>query len=116
MRTVTLAIGLAIAASNAVVAQAASHEHDMSQHQMAMPAASSEITHQSSGVLKAVNANENKVQIAHESIAELGWPAMTMWFTLSAPLPKNLKAGDTVRFEMLQGEKKQWVIVKIGRK
>jgi Cu/Ag efflux protein CusF len=41
---------------------------------------------------------------------------MTMWFALRDPLPKDIKAGDAVRFELMQGEKKQWVIVKIERK
>lgn len=115
MRTITLAIGLVIAASNAVVAQAASHEHDMSQHQMAMPTASNEARYQTSGVLKTVNAKDGKVQITHAPIAELGWPAMTMWFALQTPLPQNLKAGDKVLFEMVQKNGKQWVIVNIGR-
>ncbi|HZW24184.1 MAG TPA: copper-binding protein [Gallionella sp.] len=111
MRKLTLALGLAIAAGCAT-AQAATHEHDMSQQQAAsQPAAA---MHQGSGVLKAVNTG--KVQIAHEPIAELGWPAMTMWFALRASLPRGLKAGDAVRFELAQENGKQWVIVAIRRK
>ncbi|MEK7810692.1 MAG: copper-binding protein [Pseudomonadota bacterium] len=112
MKTLTLAIALILATSTGM-AQASSHEHDMSQHQMAMPAASSEVKYPASGVLKAVNANADKVQIAHAPIAELGWPTMTMWFALQAPLPQDLKAGDNVRFEMVQKNGKQWVIVNI---
>ncbi|MFZ2162777.1 MAG: copper-binding protein [Sideroxyarcus sp.] len=67
-------------------------------------------------MLKSVNAKDGKVLIAHEPIADLDWPSMTMWFALREPLPKDLKTGDAVRFEIMQGEKKQWVIVKIGRK
>ncbi|MDO8989782.1 MAG: copper-binding protein [Sideroxyarcus sp.] len=112
MKTLTLALALAIATCSGT-ARAASHEHEH-QHDMATQQAAT--THTGTGVLKAVNAKDGKVQIAHEPIAELDWPAMTMWFTLREPLPKNLKAGDAVRFEIMQGEKKQWVIVKIGRK
>ena len=57
-----------------------------------------------------------KVLIAHEAIADLNWPPMTMWFALRDPLPKDIKTGDAVRFELMQGERKQWVIVKIRRK
>ncbi len=110
MKQLTLAIALLTSIG---LAQAASHEHDMSQHPMAMPTASNEIKHQSSGVLKAVNANAGKVQIAHEPIAELGWPAMTMWFALQTPLPQNLKAGDKVLFEIAQKNGKQWGVVNI---
>jgi Cu/Ag efflux protein CusF len=58
----------------------------------------------------------NKVQITHEPIAELEWPAMTMWFALQAPLPAQLKLGDRVRFEMEQTRSKEWVIHRIERK
>jgi Cu(I)/Ag(I) efflux system protein CusF len=112
MKTIALTLGLAIASSSAM-AQAATPEHDMSQHQMAMQPAAK---HEGVGVLKAVNAKDSKVQIAHEAIAELGWPPMTMWFALRDPFPQDLKAGDAVRFELMEGAKKQWVIVKIGRK
>ncbi len=67
-------------------------------------------------MLKAVNTVSGKVQIAHEAIADLGWPPMTMWFALHDPIPQDLKVGDAVRFELQQGENKQWVIMKIGRK
>lgn len=112
MKTLTLAFLFALLATG-TAARAASHEHEH-QHDTATQQAAA--THTSVGVLKAVNAKDGKVQIAHEPIAELDWPSMTMWFTLREPLSKDLKAGDAVRFEIMQGEKKQWVIVKIGRK
>lgn len=111
MKKLTLALGLAIAAGCAM-AQAATHEHDMSKHRAAsQPAAA---VHQGTGVLKAVNAG--KVQIAHDAIAALGWPAMSMWFALRGSLPQDLKIGDAVRFELVQENGKQWVIVAIQRK
>ena len=112
MKTLTL-IFFFILLATGTAARAASHEHEH-QHDTATQQAAA--THAGTGVLKAVNAKDGKVQIAHEPIAELDWPSMTMWFTLRDPLPKDLKAGDAVRFEMMQGEKKQWVIVKIRRK
>ena len=115
MKTLTLVLGMTLA-SGSGMAQAATHEHDTSQHQMAMQMASSAAGHEGTGVLKAVNTKAGKVQISHEAIADLSWPAMTMWFAVRDPLPQDLKVGDTVHFELMQGEKNQWVIVKIGRK
>lgn len=108
MKTLTLAIGLVIVTSSGM-AQAATPEHGKSQHQMTAK-------QEGMGILKAVNAKAGKVQIAHEPIAALGWPAMTMWFALRDSLPVEIKADAAVRFEMIQDEKKQWVIVRIGRK
>lgn len=113
MKTLTLLLTLTIVATIGM-AQAATQEHDMSQHQMQM--ASSATGHQGVGIIKDVNTKSGKVLIAHEAIADLSWPPMTMWFALRDPLPKDLKVGDAVRFEMMQDEKKQWVIVKIGRR
>lgn len=31
---------------------------------------------------ETINEPAHKVQIAHEAIASLNWPAMSMWFTL----------------------------------
>ena len=115
MKTLTLAFGMAIAATGGM-AHAAAHEHDMSQHRVAMQLATNAARHEGVGVLKAMNAKDDKVQLAHEAIADLGWPAMTMWFVLRDPLPRNLKVGDAVRFELLQEDGKQWVIVAIKRK
>lgn len=43
-----------------------------------------------------------KVQIAHQAIDSLGWPAMTMWCALRGSLPQDFEAGDAVRFELAQ--------------
>lgn len=43
------------------------------------------------GVLKAVKAN--KMQIAHDPMPELQWPAMTMWFGLRDALPQDIRVG-----------------------
>ena len=107
---IQLTLVLALLASLGI-AQAASHEdgmtHDMSSH--AAPAA----THQGTGVVKAIKSD--KVQIAHEPITSLSWPSMTMWFAVK-DMPHDLRVGDHVRFDMMQGDKKQWMIVDIERK
>ncbi len=81
-----------------------------------MQMASSDTGYEGIGILKAVNAKAGKVQIAHEAISTLGWPPMTMWFALRNPLPRDIKVGDAVRFELVQEETKQWTVVKIIRK
>jgi Cu/Ag efflux protein CusF len=98
------------------LAQAASHEqgknndmqHDMSSHDMQAA------MHQGKGVVKAIKPG--KVQIAHEPIPALDWPAMTMWFDLKASAGHDIRVGDRVHFEMMQDEKKKWGIVRIDRK
>lgn len=112
MKTLPIVLGMTLAISNGM-AHAAMHDDDMSQHMMSMQVASSDAGHEGVGVLKAVNAKAGKVQIAHEAIATLGWPPMTMWFAVHDPLPQDIKVGDAVRFELMQGAKNQWVITKI---
>ncbi|MFA6120692.1 MAG: copper-binding protein [Sideroxydans sp.] len=106
MRTLTLTFALLSAIS---LAQAASHTHEM-RHDMSSHSA----TQHATGVVKALQAN--KIQITHEPIAALNWPAMTMWFSLLKPIQNNIKVGDEVRFEMTQGSDKQWTIVTIQQK
>ena len=77
---------------------------------------SSRIKHEGFGVLKAVNMKAGKVQLAHEAIPSLHWPPMTMWFTLKAPLPSDVKAGDNVLFEMEQTQPEEWAITRIEPK
>jgi Cu(I)/Ag(I) efflux system protein CusF len=114
MNKLTLAFLFALLATSAA-ARAASNEHE--QHHDASSAQTQQTaTHIAAGVLKAINVKDGKVQIAHEPVAALGWPSMTMWFMVRDPLPQDLKAGDVVRFELLQDDNKQWVIVKIARK
>jgi Cu/Ag efflux protein CusF len=111
MKKLALILGFAFAATGGM-AQAATHEHDMSQHHAASQSAAA--THNGTGVLKAVNAG--KVQIAHQAIDSLGWPAMTMWFALRDPLPDEVRVGDGVRFELEQVRSKEWAITRIERK
>ncbi|MFH2139473.1 MAG: copper-binding protein [Pseudomonadota bacterium] len=107
MKKITLAI--AVLASIGL-AHAASHEHEM-KHEMSSH--NMQAMHQGTGVVKAVKSG--KVQIAHEPISSLEWPAMSMWFELKGHAGHELKAGDRVHFEMMQGDKKKWVIVKIEK-
>jgi Cu(I)/Ag(I) efflux system protein CusF len=114
MNKLTLAFFFALLATS-VLARAASNEHEQ-HHDAPSPQTQQTATHIAAGVLKAINVKDGKVQIAHEPIAALGWPSMTMWFVLRDPLPQGLKAGDAVRFELMLDDKKQWLIVNISHK
>lgn len=110
--TLLLIIAMTVTAPMAGTAYAItpSHNHEEAQH------AQAQTKHEGYGVFKSVNTEAGKVQIAHQPIDSLGWPAMTMWFALRSSLPHDLKVGDDVRFELVQENGKQWVIVMIRRK
>ena len=53
------------------------------------------------GKVEAIGKDE--VTLSHEPIASLQWPAMTMGFKAPANVvPKDLKVGDAVKFELRQ--------------
>lgn len=113
MKTLTLLLSMTLASG---MAQATGLAHDMSQHEMATMVAANTSGPTGVGVIRAVNETTGKVQIAHEPIAGLNWPAMTMWFELQKPLPANLKVGDRVLFELTQKLNNKWVITRIESK
>ena len=113
MKKLTLAIALLASLG---LAQAASHEHEMDHNMSGHDMSSHDMQpamHQGMGVVKAVKAG--KMQIAHEPIPSLQWPTMTMWFELKGHAGHDISVGDKVHFEMMQGEKKKWVIEKIEK-
>lgn len=107
--TLIVAMTATIPMVGAAYASTPSHGHEM-QH------AASQMKHEAFGVLKAVNPGAGEVQLAHEAIPSLHWPSMTMWFALHGTLPKEIKVGDSVRFELEQTQSKAWVITRIERK
>jgi Cu(I)/Ag(I) efflux system protein CusF len=60
-------------------------------------------THKATGVVKSVDAKNNTVTFAHEPVASLKWPAMTMAFKADDPkLLQGLTTGQKVNFEFTQ--------------
>lgn len=116
MKTCNLPLTLIIAVMAAMTAMGSATYAAMPSPDQGMQHTASQMKHEGFGVLKAVNMEAGKVQLAHEAIPSLRWPAMTMWFALRGPLPKELKAGDSVRFELEQTQSKEWVITRIERK
>ena len=118
MKKSTIIFGLALFA---MTGMSYAEMRDMSQHQMAMQQSANPMKHEGRGIIKSVNIKDQKVQIAHEAISTLKWPAMTMWFVLGNPLPEDIHVGDKVRFDLEQpyvSEKphsKKWIITHIDK-
>jgi Cu(I)/Ag(I) efflux system protein CusF len=54
------------------------------------------------GVVRAIDARNNRITIAHEPIPALGWPSMTMAFPLhSADLLTGVAVGNRVNFTLV---------------
>lgn len=69
---------------------------DHAQHGTATAGAAVAMT---SGEVRKVDAEQGKVTLKHEPIANLDMPAMTMVFRVATPeMLKDLKAGDKVQF------------------
>lgn len=68
------------------------------------------------GVIKGVNAQERKLQIAHGPIPALQWPAMTMAFSVAPELNlSGIQPGAKVKFTLDRDAKGLWVIKEIRR-
>lgn len=116
MKTVNLSLALMIAMAATVAMAGAAYAATPPSGQEMQRTASQAVKHEGYGVLKAISTATGKVQLAHEAIPSLGWPAMTMWFALHGPLPKEVKVGERVRFELEQFQSKEWVIIRIESK
>ena len=110
----TAVIGLALSGGiNPASAETMSNGNVMTHRNMPMPNAGNQMKHEGQGVIKAIDIENNKVQISHEAIASLQWPPMTMWFALNTPLPAQIKVGDKIRFELTQADGRAWDINKM---
>ena len=94
----------ALAAATPPVALAATPGHDATHHDAkAAVAASAATKHHAVGVVRSVDASKGTVMIAHEPIASLGWPAMSMSFQVrDQRLLARLRAGSAVEFDFEQ--------------
>ena len=67
------------------------------------------------GTLNSIDASHGTVNISHAPIAAIGWPAMTMDFTLERKtLAVKLKAGDAVKFTLKKQGESDYVITSIN--
>ena len=110
-RELFLVLGMVLGCATAQAAQP--QDGKMQQHPVSSPAKAAHAVPQGVGILKAVDASAGKVEIAHQPIAALKWPGMTMWFKLRTALPPGLVVGNSVHFELQPGAANDWVISRI---
>lgn len=65
------------------------------------PTATASAVHSGNGTVNSIDEKLGKVNISHEPIASLNWPAMTMNFQVSdVAILKELKPGMKIQFEV----------------
>jgi Cu(I)/Ag(I) efflux system membrane fusion protein len=90
----------------------AAEEH--AEHAAPAQPAHKTIGHVAQGILEAVH-DDGTVSITHEPIKSLGWPGMTMDFTLAnTALVKDIPPGSAIRFEIVERKPDEWVITKMS--
>jgi len=103
-------LAVLIGVSGPALAVEAKHDH------AAVPATSStaDATVAATGTVKSVDAAKGKLVIDHDPIPALNWPRMVMDFQLAdKAMAGQVKAGDSVKFEMKEGEKGAYLITAI---
>jgi Cu/Ag efflux protein CusF len=67
-------------------------------------------THEATGIVKRIDPAKGVVSLKHDPVKSLGWPGMTMDFSVRDPkLLSGLKPEQKVRFEFVE-EKGRYVI------
>lgn len=98
--TKQLFVALAVALSLGVGAPALAHQGHNHAAQAQVPQSAEGV-----GVVRAIDARNNRITIAHEPMPALGWPAMTMAFPLhSADLLTGVAVGNRVNFTLVNHE------------
>ena len=79
---------------------------DHSGHGMQGSAKKDAATHKGTAVVKSVDVEKGTVMLAHDPIASLRWPSMTMKFIAKdKKMLGKLKPGQKVEFEFIQKDK-----------
>lgn len=88
---------------------------DQQHHETAAQGAAKPAVHRGVGKVVSVNADALTVKLEHKAIESLGWPGMTMDFSVAnAKLLGGLKAGNDITFELGQGSTPgTWLITRI---
>ena len=92
--------------SAALAAPAWAQMKDHSGHGAQGSAKKDAVTHKGTAVVKSVDAEKGTVMLAHDPIASMRWPSMTMKFIAKdKKLLDKLAAGKKVEFEFIQQDK-----------
>ena len=104
-------LSILLSATLMILPMSATHAQTTMDHsKMDKPAAKVNAAHKATGVVKRVDRDKSAVTLAHDPVASLKWPAMTMSFLVKdkAMLDK-LPEGRKVEFEFVQ-QGKDYVI------
>ena len=72
-------------------------------------------THKARGTVQALDAGEGTVEISHDPIASLQWPAMSMEFKVrDKAMLAGIKRGQAVEFDLAQGAPGEFTIERIA--
>jgi Cu/Ag efflux protein CusF len=119
-KSITIALGLALAAGLAACGQQG--EASKPAQDTAAPAKDvgavampDEIRHgKGTGSVTAIDTTAGQVTLDHGAIAELEWPPMAMSFAVKPGLLKDIKVGDKIAFE-LDWDGKAGTVTKINK-
>lgn len=91
-------------------------EMDMHSHNhMHMDSKAASQGHQGEGKVNSVDLKEGKVNLSHDPIASLNWPAMTMDLDVMEKASLSaLKPGQKVEFKLVEKRKGKYVISEIS--
>jgi plastocyanin len=71
---------------------------------------------QATGKINSVDGEKHTVNVSHDPIAALSWPAMTMDFPVAKDVDlSGLKAGDSVSFTLKPGDNNQYSVVSLKK-
>jgi Cu/Ag efflux protein CusF len=87
------------------------------ENRMIMPMDSKAVTesYPGKGTINSVDAKVGKINLSHEPIASLDWPAMTMDFDVQdKAMLSKLKVGQKVTFTLIEIRKGKYVISEIA--
>ncbi len=69
------------------------------------------------GVINAVDVENHKINISHEPVKAIGWPAMKMDFKVMKGIGlKHVKAGEKVDFKITKGKDGIFMVVDLHHK
>lgn len=102
MKTILFAAALSVSLPAAVMAEGT---HTMSDHStMAGAKHGEEAAVAGTGTVNSVDAGARKINVTHEPIQAIGWPAMTMDFAVAEGVDlAALEAGAPVSFTLTRG-------------
>lgn len=115
MITSSLALVASLAACNKQAEAPKPAESSAASGTMAnMPMAGQMMHGMAAGTVTAIDPAKGTITLDHGAMSNLGWPAMTMGFTIKPELLSGIKVGDKVDFE-IDWDGKAGTVTKIAK-